>query len=73
MAGPWYITSSRNLLPIGQYTALLIDYLVSKGLDLSKVHLIGHSLGAHMAATTGSNVKSGRIPRITGKYKRAQH
>lgn len=67
VAGPWYIESSLNVVVIGKYTAELIEYLVSRGLDLSKVHLIGHSLGAHMAANVGAHLKSGNISRLTGK------
>lgn len=66
MAGPWYITAVANCVAVGKYTAALVEYLVAKGLPLSKVHLIGHSLGAHMAGNTASNIKVGRITRLTG-------
>lgn len=36
------------------------------GLKLETLHLIGHSLGAHIVGIAGKNVKSGKIPRITG-------
>lgn len=65
-AGPWYFTAARNTRVVGEYTAKFIDYLVSKGLYLPSLHLIGLSLGAQMAGVTGRNVKSGRIARITG-------
>ncbi|XP_018332079.1 pancreatic lipase-related protein 2-like [Agrilus planipennis] len=65
-AGPWYLTAAKNTMVVGAYTAQLIDYLVSKGMILEGVHLIGHSLGAQMAGVCGANVRSGRIPRITG-------
>lgn len=68
VAGPWYLTALQNTLPIGRYTARLIEYLVSKGVNLSNIHLIGHSLGAHMAGNTGSSLKIGKIRRITGKF-----
>lgn len=69
VAGPWYITSVANCVAIGKYVALFVDYLVSKGLPLSNIHLIGHSLGAHMAGNTASNIKTGRITRLTGMHK----
>lgn len=65
-AGPWYLTAARNTRIVGEYTALFIDYLVSRGLYLPSLHLIGLSLGAQMAGVCGQNVKSGRISRITG-------
>ncbi|KAI4455784.1 lipase [Holotrichia oblita] len=65
-AGPWYLTAARNTRVVGEYSAKFIDYLVSKGLHLPSLHLIGLSLGAQMAGVTGQNVKSGRISRITG-------
>lgn len=66
-AGPWYFTAARNTRVVGEYTARFIDYLVARGLQLSSLHLIGLSLGAQMAAVTGSNVRSGKVSRITGE------
>ncbi|XP_049820579.1 pancreatic lipase-related protein 3-like [Aethina tumida] len=65
-AGPWYLTASKNTMVVGEYTAKFIDYLVSRGLYLPSLHLIGLSLGAQMAGVCGQNVRSGRISRITG-------
>lgn len=65
-AGPWYLTAASNTRVVGQYSAMFIDYLVSRGLQLEKLHLIGLSLGAQMAGVAGFNVRSGKIARITG-------
>lgn len=52
---------------IGSRLAGVLDNLVKLGLTVPKdVHLIGHSLGAHIAGTCGSSFKSGKIGRITG-------
>lgn len=67
-AGPWYLTAATNTRVVGEYTAKFIDYLVSRGLRLEALHLIGLSLGAQMAGVAGANVKSGRVARITGIY-----
>lgn len=66
VGGPWYVTAVANCVAIGRYTAKFVEYLVSQGLPLSNVHLIGHSLGAHMAGNTASNIQGGRITRLTG-------
>ncbi|XP_018570037.1 lipase member H-like [Anoplophora glabripennis] len=66
LAGPFYVTSALNVKPIGKYTAGFVDYLVKKGLDLNNLHIIGMSLGAHIAGYVGKNLESGRPPRITG-------
>lgn len=65
-AGPWYFTAARNTRVVGEYTASFIDYLISRGMPLQSLHLLGLSLGAQMAGIAGANVKSGKIPRITG-------
>ena len=45
-----------------------IDFLVANtGAPFSSIHLIGHSLGAHVVGGAGAAVTLGRIPRITGK------
>ncbi len=36
------------------------------GADLTTMHLIGFSAGAHVVGGTGAMITSGRIPRITG-------
>ncbi|CAG9574217.1 unnamed protein product [Danaus chrysippus] len=65
-AGPWYIRAAENTWYIGRIGALFIDYLVSRGLKLSRTHLIGHSLGAQSAGVAGGSIQSGKVSRITG-------
>ncbi|XP_060524419.1 uncharacterized protein LOC132700864 [Cylas formicarius] len=65
LAGPDYITAAYNCQPIARYCGRFIDYLVSRGMWLSKLHVIGLSLGGQIAGMTGQYVKSGRLPRIT--------
>lgn len=43
----------------------LIDYTGLKPVD---IHLIGHSLGAHVVGAAGAHLKSGKVGRITGKH-----
>ena len=44
-----------------------IDFLVeTTETSFSSIHLMGHSLGAHVVGGAGAAVTLGRIPRITG-------
>nr|BAN20541.1 lipase [Riptortus pedestris] len=56
-----------NQVPdVGLYVAQLLDFLVAQGCDPQSFHLIGHSLGAHVAGYAGYSVKKGKPGRITG-------
>ncbi|CAG2117119.1 unnamed protein product, partial [Medioppia subpectinata] len=46
-------------------TKLITELQSKSGLDLNKVHIVGHSLGAHIAGFTGKAF-NGKIGRITG-------
>ncbi|EHH19396.1 hypothetical protein EGK_20093 [Macaca mulatta] len=60
-----YIHAVNNLRVVGAEVAYFIDVLVKKfGYSPSKVHLIGHSLGAHLAGEAGSRIPG--LGRITG-------
>ncbi|KAK3922451.1 Pancreatic triacylglycerol lipase [Frankliniella fusca] len=51
----------------GQRLADLVDFMVENELlKLDQLHLVGHSLGAHVAAVAGERLTSGRLARITG-------
>ena len=55
-----------NTRVVGMQVKLLIDLLVMEGMDLPRVHLIGHSLGAHVAGYAGRDL-GGKIGRISGE------
>lgn len=38
------------------------------GLDYERLHIIGHSLGAQIAANIANNLDNKKIARITGKH-----
>ncbi|XP_057593311.1 pancreatic lipase-related protein 3 isoform X2 [Hippopotamus amphibius kiboko] len=60
-----YIVAVNNFRVVGAEVAYFIDVLVKKiGYSASKVHLIGHSLGAHVAGEAGSRTPG--LGRITG-------
>lgn len=69
-AGPSYISAAANTQLVGRQLALLIMEMISVGVNPSNIHIIGFSLGAHIAGYAGRAVQKKRIKigRITGKY-----
>lgn len=52
---------------MGRHVAELIDYLhTKKNINYDLVHILGHSLGAHVSGFAGFHTKGGIIGRITG-------
>ncbi|KAK3921939.1 Pancreatic triacylglycerol lipase, partial [Frankliniella fusca] len=61
-----YPLSSYHVPLIGQRVAYLLDFLrLMYGVPLSSVHVIGHSLGAHISGLAGSMTEWGKVGRIT--------
>ncbi|XP_065574648.1 pancreatic triacylglycerol lipase-like [Artemia franciscana] len=60
-----YFTSAYAVVNVGSYAASLIDSLVASGANIKDFHIIGFSLGAHVAGATGAAV-SGSVSRISG-------
>ncbi len=61
-----YMKSVQNIRVVGREVANLIKLMQNQvGMEPARVHLIGHSLGAHAAGYAGKAVR--RIGRITGK------
>lgn len=61
-----YVEPAHDIKPIAEYYASFVDYLIEKGLKPEDIHLIGHSLGAHVSGVCGKLVTKGKIGRITG-------
>ncbi|KAG8226007.1 hypothetical protein J437_LFUL015933 [Ladona fulva] len=62
-----YPVAKQHTVDVGIYVAKFIDFLATAGnLDISTLHLTGHSLGAHVMGIAGKNVKNGKVRRITG-------
>lgn len=68
-AGPSYISAAANTQLVGRQLALLLMDMMSMGLDPSHVHIIGFSLGAHIAGYAGRSIqkKKQKVGRITGE------
>jgi len=66
-----YFDTLRNIPTVGMQVTKFIQYLTEAGYvsGPENVHLLGHSLGAHISASTGSNIMmftGKKIARITG-------
>lgn len=59
-----YIKAKENTLKVGENLTSLVKLMQSNGVSLSSIHLIGVSLGAHIAGFIGANFNSS-IGRIT--------
>lgn len=65
-AGIPYAQATANTRVVGAYLAKLIEELSSVGPPLADFHIIGHSLGAHIAGYTGERLHT--IGQITGLF-----
>lgn len=69
-AGDFYPTSVKEVKEIGKYFGeFIINIYENCGGNLSDVHIIGHALGAHVAAFAGKDVQKETemsVGRITG-------
>ncbi|XP_030852779.1 pancreatic triacylglycerol lipase isoform X2 [Strongylocentrotus purpuratus] len=62
-----YGVSAANTRIVGAEVSLLIDLLRSHyGVEASSFHIIGHSLGAHVAGYAGERQNNPKVARITG-------
>lgn len=69
-AGPAYALAAANTQLIGRQLAILIADMVALRSDPEYIHLIGFSLGAHVAGFAGKALKALEnvsIGRITGE------
>ncbi|XP_031833782.1 pancreatic triacylglycerol lipase-like [Nomia melanderi] len=52
-----YLWASRRVVMVAQYTSRMIDFLQKQGMNLSKVTIVGHSLGGHVAGLSAHYAK----------------
>jgi hypothetical protein len=69
LAAKPYSIAVQNARPTGEHIAELIEFLVAQtGAKLEDFHIIGHSLGGHVAGFAGQSIKTGKVGRITGLF-----
>lgn len=73
----WSAISDNPIYPIpmmttpdvGKYYGTYLNYLVDEiGVDPLDIHLVGHSLGAHVSGFAAREIKNGKVGRISGRY-----
>ncbi|XP_060521685.1 phospholipase A1 VesT1.02-like [Cylas formicarius] len=64
---PWYRTAVENVKLVGEILRNFIKTFTKSGeIAIDRLHVIGFSLGSHIASRAGKNLQGGvRIPRIT--------
>lgn len=67
-AFPWYREAVDNVKMVaGALTRFLETYHDTGEIPIQNVHIVGFSLGAHVAGFAGKSLRPGlRVPRITG-------
>lgn len=65
-----YVSAMRGAKIAGQHLGDFINWLAFNGVSLDDIHVIGHSLGAHVAGIGADSIQGGRVGRITGKGER---
>lgn len=63
-----YLSAINGARKAGKILKEFVEWLTYNGVDINELHIIGHSLGAHVAGIAGGLIKNGKIGRITGKY-----
>lgn len=63
---PWYSQSVQNTKLVANKLSEFIKFYNSTGeMPISKIHIIGFSLGAHVAGMIGKTLTDPKLPRIT--------
>ncbi|XP_048524804.1 phospholipase A1 member A isoform X2 [Dendroctonus ponderosae] len=60
-----YASAMHGAKIAGKQLGDFLNWLTSNGVNLSDIHIIGHSLGAHVAGIGADVVQDGRVARIT--------
>ncbi|XP_058457698.1 pancreatic triacylglycerol lipase-like [Malaya genurostris] len=60
-----YALAANHTVRVGAYLANFIKYLNGEGIPLSKISLVGHSMGAHISGNAGMNL-GGKVGAIYG-------
>lgn len=62
-----YTSAVGNAVKCGEYLANILTWFEKQGVSYKDMHLLGHSLGAHIVGIAGRTM-SKKLPIITGNY-----
>lgn len=63
----FYTRAKATVFLVADIVADFVDRLVKEnGMNLDDLHIIGHSLGAHVSGLAGARIKAGKPARVTG-------
>ncbi|XP_063217618.1 phospholipase A1 member A-like isoform X2 [Bacillus rossius redtenbacheri] len=65
LAAGMFTKSRKDVEVVGSHLAQLADALIGAGQDPARLHIVGHSLGGHMAGIAASKVTKGTVGRVT--------
>lgn len=65
-SAPDYPKAVANTRLVAKQVYMLVKLMIKKGMDVSRIHLIGHSLGAHVSGYVGADL-NGQLGRISGE------
>lgn len=63
---PIYMVPLSKVKSVGEFCGMFGDNLISLGVDPKSIHIIGHSLGAHVSGVCSRSIRKGKIARVTG-------
>jgi len=55
-SAPDYPKAVANTRLVAKQVYMLVKLMIKKGMDVSRIHLIGHSLGAHVSGYVGADL-----------------
>lgn len=62
----FYPIPMRATTGVGEIYARFLNEMIDTGIDPKNIHLVGHSLGAHVSGYAAKGTKSAKIGRVTG-------
>ncbi|XP_039284253.1 pancreatic triacylglycerol lipase isoform X1 [Nilaparvata lugens] len=63
-----YTVARKRVNKVASELSRFLDFLIDEvHVNVSTVHVLGHSLGAHVAGIAGGQMNSTKLPRITGR------
>lgn len=63
-----YFTAMRGAQIAGDTLGMFLKFIHHEGVKFEDIHVIGHSLGSHVAAMAANYLNNSKVARITGTF-----